>query len=44
MSTEKLTFETAVALGKLICPPDLEMLQSMKVLSVKAISEELDVH
>ena len=44
MSVEKLTFETAVALGKLICPPELEFLQKVDVLPVADISKELGIH
>ena len=44
MSTEKLTFETAVALGKLVCPASFELGESLETLSVDEISKELGIH
>lgn len=44
MSVEKLTFETAVALGKRICPPEWELFKVDDLLSVNGISEELGIH
>ena len=44
MSTENLTFEVAVALGKLICPAAFESMQSSELLSVEKISKEMGIH
>ena len=44
MANEILTFETAVALGKLICPPAFESRQSLVLLTVEEISNELGIH
>ena len=44
MSTENLTFETAVALGKLICPAEFELVDSSVSLPVEKISKELGIH
>ena len=44
MSNENLTFEVAVALGKLICPASFELVESPEVFSVEKISRELGIH
>ena len=44
MITEKLTFETAVALGKMICPAEFELRRSLDVLSIEEISSKLGIH
>ena len=42
--SEKLNFETAVKLGKLVCPPEYESRRSPDPLSVEEISNELGIH
>ena len=44
MSTETLTFEVAVKLGKLICPASFELGESPDLLSVDEISKSLGIH
>ena len=44
MSTEKLTFEIADKLGKLLYPIDVERILTGDVLSVSGISAELGIH
>lgn len=42
--SEKLTFKTATAIGKLICPESFERMRSPEPLTVEEISAELGIH
>ena len=44
MANEMLTLKTAVKLGKLICPAEFELRQSLELLTVEEISSELGIH
>ena len=44
MPVEVLTFEKAVAIGKMVCPPDWELGKVEDVPSVEQISKELGIH